>query len=74
MRSFSSSGTKRPERVMTFASLCSRHKAANSELMMLAARTPGTLSAAMAMPMPVPHTSTPRSAVPSATSWATGAA
>ena len=41
-----------PRRDDAFASLCSRHKAANSGLMMLAARTPGTLSAAMAMPMP----------------------
>ena len=29
-----------------------------------AARTPGTLFAAMAMPMPVPQTQTPRSAEP----------
>ena len=39
-----------------------------------AARIPSILLAATAMPMPVPHTSTPRSAMPSTTSCATRAA
>ncbi len=65
--SLTATGTKRAETVMTFASLCARASLANSGSVTLAARTPSTLLAAIAMPIPVPHTSTPASASPAAT-------
>ena len=48
----------------TLAWLCRRARAAVVTSWTTAARTPGTLLAAMAMPMPVPQMQTPRSADP----------
>ena len=57
----------RPPRQMTLASLCRRARRAVVTSWTSAALTPATLLAAMLMPMPVPHTQIPRSALPSAT-------
>jgi hypothetical protein len=58
----------------TLRSLCSRATRAVSTSAMAAARTPGSLLAAIAIPMPVPHTRTPRSNRPSLTPRATAEA
>src|SRR5450432_657638 len=60
--------------VNTLALLCSRLIWASYSVLTLAARTPATLLAAMAMPIPLPHTRIPRSARASWTSWATARA
>src|SRR5258707_9841845 len=52
-------------KVATLASLCSRASRASSPDHSGAARTPAILFAAIAMPTPVPHIKTPRSARPS---------
>ncbi len=69
-----SRSTKRPDRHTTLPLLCWRKSSANGTDVMEEARTPATLSAATAIPMPVPHTRTPRSASPAETALATGAA
>ena len=71
MALLTSNGVKRPDMHTTLPSLCSRKRCANSGDWMTAARTPTTLSAVSAMPMPVPQMSTPRSASPAATQRAT---
>ena len=53
--------------VSTLASLCSRVSRTSSSIGAGAARTPATLLAAIAMPIPVEQTSIPRSASPAAT-------
>ena len=50
------------------------HSSASSASCALTARIPGTLLATIATPLPEPHTSTPRSASPSATMRAAGGA
>ena len=54
----------------TLALLCRRESRASSESWQSAARTPGTRLAAILMPIPLPHTATPRSARPAATASA----
>ncbi len=63
----------RPPRQTTLAWLCRRARVAVVTSWTTAARTPGTLLAAMAMPMPVPQTHTPSSARPPATARPTAA-
>ena len=62
------------ERQSTFKSLWRRLISAVTSSWQVAARTPEILLAAIAMPTPVQHNRTPRSAVPSATRRATSAA
>src|SRR4051794_16486983 len=57
--------------VSTLASLCSRVRRTSSSDCAGAARTPATLLAAIAIPMPVEHTRIPRSDRPAPTSRAT---
>ena len=57
----------RAPRPRTFASLCSRMSRAVKRSVATPARTPRTRLAAMAMPTPVPQTTTPLSARPEAT-------
>ena len=64
--------TRRPASDRTLRSLCSRASAAPSTSPITAARMPGTLLAAIAMPTPLPQTRMPRSAWPAATASATG--
>src|SRR5262245_31345650 len=71
-RTASSCGLVRPPRASTLESLCSRVKRAVSSLVTTAARTPATLLAAIASPIPLPPSTMPRSARPSATRSATG--
>src|SRR3970040_1629627 len=61
----------RPASASTLASLCSRLIRAVKTSPQRAARIPGTLLAAMAMPIPVPQTRTPRSTLPTVTASAT---
>ena len=56
--------------VRTFASLCSRAFLASASVLQVAARTPGTLLAAIAEPIPAPSTTIPKFASP----WATRSA
>ena len=56
------------------STICSRVLRAEEMSWQLAARTPGTLLAAMAEPMPAPSTTMPHRLEPSATSWATARA
>ena len=56
--------------VRTFASLCSRAFFAVARSNAMPARTPATLFAAMAEPMPAPSTTMPRPARPEATASA----
>ena len=63
----------RAPRQTTLAWLWRRANAAVVTSWMTAARTPGILLAAMAIPMPVPQTQSPRSADPSATARPTAA-
>src|SRR5271157_1142458 len=58
----------------TLASLCSRDRPASNSVSTLAARMPGTLLAAIDMPIPVLHTRIPRSAPCAATSSPTARA
>ena len=58
---------KRSPKQITLASLCSRASRAEVTSCTTAARTPAILFAAMAMPIPVPHTQTPKSAPPDTT-------
>src|SRR5208337_98084 len=60
--------------VSTLASLCSRDRSASNSVSTFAARMPGTLLAAIDMPIPVLHTRMPRSATFAATSSATARA
>ena len=69
-----SADVARPASASTFRSLCCREIRAVSTSPQTAARMPGTLFAAIAMPMPVPHTSTPRCTSPLVTARATAAA
>src|SRR5581483_6840118 len=59
--------TMRPPIERTFASLCSRDSRAVKRSLQSAARTPGTLFAAICSPWPLPPRTMPRSARPSAT-------
>ncbi|EAU64874.1 conserved hypothetical protein [Stigmatella aurantiaca DW4/3-1] len=63
--------TTRCPRQSTLASLCARAMRASNSVEHRAARTPRCLLAAMLMPMPVPHTSTPSAYSPLATARAT---
>ena len=65
---------KRPPSVMTFKSLWAFAILALSTSLQAAARTPLTLFAATAMPIPVPQSRTPQSASPSETARATSRA
>ncbi len=57
-------------RARRLASLCSRAFFASASVLHVAARTPGTLFAAIAEPIPAPSTTIPKSASP----WATRSA
>jgi len=57
----------RAPRPRTFASLCSRISCAEKRSVATPARAPGTRLAAIEMPMPLPQTTTPRSARPEET-------
>src|ERR1019366_4524896 len=70
----SSSLVMRAPNVSTLASLCSRDNSASDSLTTRAARMPGTLLAAIDIPMPVPQTRMPKSALCAATSSATACA
>src|SRR5579864_6789125 len=70
----SSGGVSRAPSASTLRSLCIRLSFAASSVPMAMARMPATLLAAIAMPIPDPHTRMPRSKWPAATSWATLAA
>lgn len=67
-------GVSRAPSARTFRSLCSRDSRALVSSPMAAARMPGTLFAAIAMPIPLPQTSTPRANRPSLTPRATAVA
>ena len=64
----------RPPTEITLASLCRRASTAVSSFQASAARTPGTLLAAIASPLPEPPMTTPRDVVPSCQSVATPSA
>src|SRR6266481_682994 len=67
MRKDSSAPRILAPRASTFALLCSRLICASCSVVTLAARIPWTLFAAMAMPMPLPHTRIPMSERPALT-------
>ncbi len=67
-------GVVRPPSASTLESLSVRVSRAVSSLVTTDARAPSTLFAAMLAPIPVAHTTTPRSAAPEATRSATGMA